>query len=186
VIAVAALFVFALADTTVVLGQLERDLTGDGKPEVLRVVGVGRSVDSLEVTFTIASGASGADTIYRARLAPLTRTVGYDAGRRLLSATEHRDRLAEFGRWFFEPRKFTSPAAFVDELRAMAPGRVVEIPEVIERDRSRSDARSGADIWTELSRAPITVFMFSPGGDTLFAIGWSPMGSRFYRLLECC
>lgn len=36
--------------TTVVLGHVERDLTGDGKPETLCVVGVGPTRESLDVT----------------------------------------------------------------------------------------------------------------------------------------
>src|SRR5688500_11950377 len=38
-------------DTVIVLGMVERDLTGDGQPEVLRLTGVGQSTDSLDVTF---------------------------------------------------------------------------------------------------------------------------------------
>ena len=41
------------ADATIVLGMIERDLTGDGKPELLRVVGVGPTIDNLDVTFTV-------------------------------------------------------------------------------------------------------------------------------------
>jgi hypothetical protein len=61
------------ADTVVVIGTTERDLTGDDRPEILRLVGVGRTVDSLDVTLSIESAGR---TVYRARLAPITRTVG--------------------------------------------------------------------------------------------------------------
>jgi hypothetical protein len=178
-----ASLVFSLADTTVVLGHREHDVTGDGTSEILRVVGTGRSVDSLDVTFFIVSGV---DTVYRARLAPLTRTVGFDRGRHTVSADEHRRRLAEFGGWFFDTGKFVSPAAFVDEVRGMASGRLAEIAAVIERDRPRSDARSGAVIWEEIRQAPVAVFTFSPGGDAVYAIAWSPSAQRFYRIFECC
>ena len=80
------------ADTTVVLGLVERDLTGDGEPETLRVVGVGPTIDNLEATFTIESAGK---TIYRFKLEPLTRTVGFDAGRQVLSAEQHRARLTD-------------------------------------------------------------------------------------------
>ena len=43
----------AVPETTIVLGRVERDLTGDGKPELLRLIGRGRTIDSLDVTLTI-------------------------------------------------------------------------------------------------------------------------------------
>lgn len=54
-------------DTTVVLGLVERDLTGDGEPETLRVVGVGATIDNLDASFTIESAGK---TIYRFKLTP--------------------------------------------------------------------------------------------------------------------
>jgi hypothetical protein len=171
------------ADTTVILGFVERDLTGDGKPETLRVVGVGHTVDSLAVTFSIESSGRA---IYRFSLAPLTRTVGFDAGRRTVSADEHRARLKEFGPWFFAEGKFQSPSAFVDSLRVWARGRVAQIPEVIARDRQPTDSISAILIWQDIQNPGGTIFTFSPGGDAIVAIGWSARAQRFYRLLECC
>ena len=55
---------FLQADPTIVLGLVERDLTGDGKPEVMRLVGVG-PIDNLAVTFTVESAGR---TIYRFEL----------------------------------------------------------------------------------------------------------------------
>lgn len=170
-------------DTTVVLGLVERDLTGDGEPETLRVIGVGRTIDHLEPTFTIESAGR---TIYLFKLAPLTRTVGFDAGRQVISAEQHQVRLKEFGRWFFAEEKFQRPAEFVERLRAMARLLVPEIPDVIARDRQASDARDGSEIWEEILKSPVTILTFSPGGDTIVAIGWSVQAGRFYRLLECC
>lgn len=89
-------------DTTVVLGLVERDLTGDGKPETLRVVGVGPTIDNLEPTFTIESAGK---TIYRFKLERLTRTVGLNAGRQALSAEQHRARLTELRQWFFAQKR---------------------------------------------------------------------------------
>jgi hypothetical protein len=166
-------------DPTVVLGLVERDLTGDGQPETLRVVGVGPTIDNLDATFTIESAGN---PIYRFKLAPLTRTVG----RRVLSAEQHRARLTEFRQWFFADGKFERPAEFVDSLRVMARFRVAEIPDVIDRDRQPSDTRDGGEIWEEILKSPVTIFTFSPGGDVLVAIGWSAQAGRFYRLLECC
>ena len=171
------------ADTPVVLGGVERDLTGDGQPEILRVVGVGPTIDNLDLTFTIESAGR---TIYRSRLAPLTRTAGCDAGRHVVSAEEHRARIEEFGAWFFAEEKFQRPAEFVDSLRVHARGRVAEIPDVIARDREASDIAAGSVIWQEIQNSLVTIFTFSPGGDSIVAIGWNARAGRFYRLLECC
>ena len=145
----AALFVAALlqADPSVVLGLVERDLTGDGKPEVLRLVGVG-PIDNLAVTFTIEAAGK---TIYRFDLAPLTRTVGFDAGRQVISTEAHRARIKEFGPWFFAEEKFQRPDEFVAWLGRAARLRL-EIPEVIARDRQVSDTVDGSVIWQESRR----------------------------------
>ena len=171
------------SDTTIVLGLTERDLTGDGSAETLLVIGVGRTIDDLNADFTIESAGT---TVYRFKLQPLTRTVGFDAGRRVIPAEEHRVRLNEFGRWFFAQEKFQQPAEFVDSLRASAPGRLAEIPDVIARHRQDSDPRSGGAIWDEILKSPTTIFTFSPGGDAIAAIGWSTVAGRFYPILECC
>ena len=44
-----------IADTTVNFAVVERDLTGDGTPEVLSLTGVGKTLDELAVTFVIRS-----------------------------------------------------------------------------------------------------------------------------------
>ncbi len=170
-------------DTTVVLGLVERDLSGDGKPETLRVVGVGPTIDNLDVTFTIESEGK---TIYRFKLTPLTRSEGFDAGLRILSAEQHRARREEFRQWFFAKEKFQRPAEFVDSLRVMSRSGVAEIPDAIARDRQPSETRDGGEIWNEIRNSPVTIFTFSPGGDAIVAIGWSARAGRFYRLLECC
>ena len=63
---------------------------------------------------------------------------------------------------------------------------MVEIPDAIERDRAVSDTFAGNEIWQEIEKASVTIFIFSPGGDGIVAIGWSARAGRFYRLLECC
>ena len=91
--------------------------------------------------------------------------MGLDAGRRVISAEQHRAQLQEFQQWFFADEKFQRPAGFVDGLRRMAPLRVREIPDVIARDRQASDTRSGSEISEEILKSPVTIFTFSPGGD---------------------
>lgn len=170
-------------ETRLVVASIERDLTGDGKPELLRVVGVGPTIENLDLTFTIESEGK---TVYRSKLVPLTRVVGFDAGRRMLSAEEHRIRVREFGEWFFAREKFQRPDQFVDSLRAMSRTAVADIPSAIVHDRSPSERRDGGEIWKEIRDSAVTIFTFSPGGDAVVAIGWSARAGRFYRLLECC
>ena len=202
------------ADTVVVIGLAERDLTGDDQPEILRLVGVGRSVDSLDVTLSIESAGR---TVYRAQLAPMTRTVGFDRSRRKLSRAQHRERLRVFGKWFFAGAKFKRPPEFVKSWREQAPLRLAEIPNVIDRDRktacvvdslvalghsrieserraqsvvlrspSPADSLRAVATWNEIQESGVTLFEFSAGGDHVTTIGWSARDRRFYRLLECC
>jgi hypothetical protein len=182
----ALLMAFTLArqaDTTIVLGHAERDLTGDGKPEILRVVGVGPSIYDLGVTFTIESAGR---TIYRFDLGRMTRTLGYYHKHRVASPQEHRTRLKEFGPLFFHERKFQRPADFISKWRKQAPGRLAETPSVIERDRDPSDTIPGSVIWDEIQNAPVTIFSFSHGLESIEAIAWNARAGRFYRLVSCC
>jgi hypothetical protein len=206
-----ALSVAAQSDTVLNLGVIQRDLTGDGVLEILRLTATGVSVDSLSVTFVIESDA---DTLFQTTLAPLTRSNGYGTGRRELSVSERRGRIDSFAEWFFGDTKFASPEEFVEELRSTARLRVAEIPDVIARDRRRQfvidslmaagqphgqaerrarrlagtarDTAGAAAIWNEIQTAGVTVFTYSPGGDGVYAIAWSARDQRFYRLLECC
>jgi hypothetical protein len=175
--------VVAQPDAGIVLGLVERDLTGDGKPEILRVVAVRTALDNLDMTFTIESAGQ---TIFRFTLDPWSRTVGFDASRRIITAEEQRARLKDFRRGFFADGKFQRPAEFVESLRAMAPGRVAEIPDVIARDHQAGDTRDASEIWEGILNSPVTIFTFSPGKDAVLAIGWNARAGRFYRLLECC
>jgi len=178
-----ASFLSLQLNTTLVLGLVERDLTGDGKPEILRVIATGPTRESLDPIFTIESAGR---TIYRYRLESLTRTVRFDAGRHVISAERYEAQLKEFARWFFAEEKFQRPAEFLDSLRVMARLSVPEIPNVIARDQEVSDPRDASEIWDEILKSRVTVFTFSPGGDRVVAIGWSERAGRFYRLLECC
>jgi hypothetical protein len=171
-------------DTTIMLGQAERDLTGDGKPEVLQLVGTGKTVDSLDVVLSISSNGA---ILYRTRLAPITRRVGFDADRRMRSRPEHRAFLAQFGGWFFHKDKFLPVAEFIAAWRTQAPGRLAEVPENIARDGGfLPDSARAQSIWREIQDAAVTIFEFSAGGDAVTALGWSARTGRFYRLIECC
>ena len=175
---------FALqASTTVVLGHAARDLTGDGKPEILRVVGVGPSIYDLGVTFTIESAGR---TIYRHDMGRMTRTVGFDGGRRVISEAQHRTRIKEYGQSFFIEKHFMRPQEFVEYLRKSARLHIAEIPNVVDGDRQSTDTVPGSVIWEEIQQAPVTIFTFSPGGDQIVAIGWHARTGRFYNLLSCC
>src|SRR5688572_22973575 len=174
----------AQSDTTITIATSRRDLTGDGKQEILRLVGVGRSIDSLSLTFSIES--SGV-VIYKRTLRPLTRRVGFDGDRRVRSSKEQRAFIAELGREFFADVKFSPPPVFMARWRRQAPGRADEILQVIARDGGfASDSLRAAAIWNEVQRAGLTIFEFSSGGDAIVAIAWSAADGRFYRLIECC
>jgi hypothetical protein len=176
--------VAATSDTTLILGVVHRDLTGDGKAEILTLTGVGRTVDSLDVSLTIESGRS---VVYRYSLWPVTRKIGVSRDQGGRSATEHRAWLSWYGRWFFGETKFKSPDAFKRDWGEWARARLEAVAEVIARDGGfGDDTTRGAAIWTEIQRNQVTIFEFSPGGDTIVAIGWSESDRRFYRLVECC
>ena len=182
----AALFLALSAqpDTTVVLGRADRDLTGDGKPEVLQLVGTGKTIDSLEVVFSISSEGA---ILYRTRLAPITRRVGFDADRRMRSRPEQRAFLAQFGGWFFHKDKFLKPSEFTSAWKSQAPGRLADVLENIARDGGFfPDSARAQSIWREIQDTGVTIFEFSAGGDAVTALGWSARTRRFYRLIECC
>ena len=167
-------------DTTVAFGVVKRDLTGDTIPEVLTLTGTGRTIDSLQVTFTIESSGQ----THYSRSWRLTR-ASFDPRRRISDA-EYRTRLREYGGWFFSESKFTSPTGILSWLQASARLHVPLIPQVIARDMTPNDSERAQRTWDEMQKAGITVFRFSPGGDAIKVIGWSATDHRFYDLLECC
>jgi hypothetical protein len=201
------------ADTVFTLGSAQRDLTGDGTPEVLRLVAKGPNLDSLAVTFTIESSGQ---VLFDLQLFPLTRASGVYAGRRGLTPAQHRARLAEFPEWFFGEGKFLKPPDFVRQWQQQGPRHIALIPDVIARDHRRqihldslvatglprpeaerrarvirgpilrNDSILATEVWQEIQRSEITIFEFSPGGDAIYPIAWSTRNRRFYRLAECC
>lgn len=185
-LATLAVFAPARTDTVFVLGTVERDLTGDGRPEVLRLVAAGKSVDSLDITFSIISDKT---ILYTERMVPLTRMWGYDAGRRRSSRSQHRARIAEFPNWFFADSKFLSVEGFIAELRDGGPHHIPLIPGVIDSDRAEgapSDKARAIAVWDAIQRSSVTIFTYSPGGDRVRAIAWSARDQRFYQLWDCC
>lgn len=172
-------------DTTIVLGVRERDLTGDGKPETLRLVGVGRSIDTLQLTFTIESAGQ---VLLSESHGAITRRIGYDADRSVRSAAQQRAFIRDYGGWFFDPRKFMTPDDFMKKLLQNGTGGgeyVREIPERIAESRG-GDTVVAKAIWDDARRRRLTVFEYSPGGDTIEAIVWSDRDGRFVRLISCC
>jgi hypothetical protein len=168
------------ADTTVTFGVVERDLTGDGIPEVLTLSGTGETMDSLEVKFTV--DVSGR-TVY-SRTWPLTR-ASFDPRRRI-SDTELQARLDDYGGWFFAESKFISSTQFVDWLEDSFRLHIPRIPLVIGRGMTPNDSVRGRRAWEGMQAAGVTLFQFSPGGNAIEVIGWSPTEERFFDLLECC
>ena len=153
------------ADTTIALGIVTRDLTGDTTPEVITLTGVGQTIDDLTVSFTIRSSGH---TLYT-KTWHLTR-ARYDGGRRPTDA-EHRASLREYGKWFFDDSKFMSPERFVSELRSSARLHIPLIPEVISHQMTPRDSSRARMIWDQMQTAGITIFEFSPGGDLVMSIG---------------
>ena len=171
----------AARDTTVVLGRVERDLTGDGRPEVLSLIGVGRTIDSLTLTFSIEQPGR---TLYRAAVKiPDRRTFEKEIRESL--RMEYAEWLRDVGVSFFTNAHFKSPTDFVTTMRESLPEHIQEIPFVIAHDGGFPQDSARA-VWSEIQKARLTVFEFSRGGDDATAIVWSPTNHRFYHLLSCC
>lgn len=186
------------SDTILILGSKSVDLTGDGLAETLTLVGTGPSIDSLGVTFQIASPDR---VLYAASLSPITRREGYDGPPRIRTTAQQAEFVDRFGREFFADAKFVEASRFLSDLRRQAPGRVAQIPGVIARHRAAyqnhaigrlerapmaTDTAGARAIWSDILSREEIVFWFSPGGDSVTAIAWSSRDGRFYRLVECC
>jgi hypothetical protein len=172
----------AARDTTITLGAVSRDLTADGRPEALTLIAKGRSIDSLNVTLTITSGGS---VIYSMDMRPMTRR--WYARNWPSSRMTYQAWLKDYAKWFFGAEKFLSPSRFVAHLDSSSKQAVGEIPSTIARDGDfLSDTARGARIWSDIQRAGVVIFEFSPGYDAIVPIGWHQASNRFYRLMECC
>ena len=167
-----------IADTTISFGVVRRDLTGDGIPETLTLMGTGPTLDRLQVTFSVQSSGQ---TIF-SNSWPFTRPV--DGSPKPGSDAALRSRLEEYGPWFFADSKFMSPSAFLTELQRSARLHIDEIPNVINREVG--DSARARILWEHMRASTIIIFEFSRGGDAITAIGWSATDKRFYHLFECC
>lgn len=171
-------------DTTVVLARHAVDLTGDGHDEVIEVIGSGGSIDSLGVQLTIRTGG---DVLYTDTLKSLTRTVGFDAGRRVLSRDDHLKRFAGLQEFYFSADRFSTPRAFLEHLHRSTPRRIELIPHEIEGSLGRRLApRTGERIWSEIMRDMVPVFTYAVGGDGILAVAWSSSERRFVQVWGCC
>jgi hypothetical protein len=162
-----------------------QDVTGDGRPDTLRLIGTvpDFSKDSIVPILTIETNGQ---IVYEQRLDPITRAVGFDGGRRILTGDEYREHIREFATSFLDASQFRPAAAFRARLQSAMPAHVARIGQIIEADRPPSDGRSGEEIWREIEDSDVPVFTYSPGGDALVAIAWSATARRFYKLLSCC
>jgi hypothetical protein len=181
-------FSVASSDTTIVLALHQVDLTGDGEAEILQVIGVGESLDSLELTFSITFSD---ETLYTRRLRPLTRKIGFDAVRGVRTEAEQRELIQEYGSFFFASSKFRTTEGFMQKL--MGSGRagatmIADIPNVIAaQKRKAGDDDSDANrVWEKIKRSGVLTFEYSGGGDSVTAIAWSQLDQRFYELWHCC
>ena len=168
-----------VSDTTISFGVIKRDLTGDGIPETLSLVGTGPTLRSLRVTFTIQS----ADHTLFSDTWPLIRPPD---GRQTTSDAQLRTRIKTYGASFFNASKFRSPTAFLADLQQSARRHIALIPSVIARDLASADTSRARVIWEQMRSSPIVIFEFSSGGDAVTALGWSSSDNRFYHLFECC
>ena len=143
-----------LSDTMVRLGIVERDLTGDNVPEILSLTGRGQTVDSLEVTFTITSSGR---TVFETKWSE-TRAVGFDAGRRVLSAAEHRRRLRQAGPFLLCRREIHVTCGVPDQSSRFCPAAYRSHPRC---NRSRSSPErpiaGAADLGRDAGRGDHTL-----------------------------
>jgi hypothetical protein len=159
-------------DTTVVFAQTERDLTGDGRPEVLKLVGVGPSIYNLEPTLTIADAGR---VIFTDQFMPMTRQIDFDGPVRLRTEAQHREFLREYGGWVFASSQFSSPAEYLRQMRSNIAHDPPARPPLVDRET-----------WAEIVASGAVVFRYSRGGDNAEAIVWVESRKEFVRLLDCC
>jgi hypothetical protein len=176
----------ARPDTVLMVASRSIDLTGDGKPEELQLVGAGPTIAGLELTFTILSGER---LLYAEQIDPFSS----DGPRAVLTAAEYRDRLRRLGEMFFADDEFQSPAEFEASLRRMA----ARIPATIAMDLGRpavpdpgatdaratmSDTTGVGSIWQRMRDRQATVFRYQSGGDEVTYIAWNETDQRFYKV----
>ena len=159
-------------DTVVAFAQVTRDLTGDGRPEVLKLVGRGPSIYELQPTLTIEEDGR---LIFTDDFLPITRRIGFDGATRIRTDAEHRQFLQDFGNWVFESSKFSPPSEFRRQLRSSYAHDPPDFPPLVDRTT-----------WAEIASSNAVVFSYSRGGDNAESIVWVESRKKFVRLVHCC
>ena len=203
-------------DTVLTVGEVHRDLTGDGVPERLALIARGSAGDSVEFHFTVDSSG---ELLYERTW---TLTSFYDDSGRELSREEMVGRVdewvADFRAWFFRDGSFWPVAeasehispphpvvlggppeeeiqwqrlllAKVDSVRAAGvpeADALLHAEKAMPRYRSAYDTVAGRAAWDEMLSAGVTAFGFSIGSENWQAIVWSPTDERFYESGSCC
>jgi hypothetical protein len=190
---------------------LLRDLTGDGVPDTLELVAIGRQPDSLRITFTIKVAGQVVykdtwnsdsyfqyddpiDSIPRTRVDSVVRTELSD----LMRAKEFQplDRAAFAEPW--KPKKSQGDVSDPREGIAFGLRR-----EQYVREHNIQDDSLTVDQYREMIRTPIDVgevraiaqdilehdriaFTYFRGGEANQTIAWSPRRKRFFIIWGCC
>lgn len=184
---------------------IQRDMTGDGIPEVLQLTARGTRIDSLNVRFEIASRDR---VLFEAEW----NTRGhFNWDRRTHSDAEVRLGTEAALESFFESRRFTEIGDFQSPMREPedVPLAVINrqqryasiLDSLVIQGEDSPEARQAAiqgryappyesprskATWQAMLDRRVLVFAFSPGGDSVQTIAWSPLDQRFYELMECC
>lgn len=184
--------------------SVERDLTGDGQPERLRLALSGTEPGDLEVAFTVSSGGRELfsedwnSRLYFVYAEPI-EDIPPDSVRARV-----RDRVSEF----FAAEKFgkvavddmVTPAiatdliarqlAYAEALESLPDDMPEEEAELAAHDRANADSdryrAEASAIWREMLDASLPTFVFFSGGEYTRTIAWSPSAGRFFSIWECC
>lgn len=159
---------FAAQDTTVILAEHSRDMTGDGRVERLVLTAQGRLTDSLKVTLSIAQEGRVlfGDTFV------VDRSRGFDAERGVVTDAGWELRLGYY-RDFFADLRFTTPRELLEE-RSLDPS----LPPAGVPLSPRT--------WRALLESDRPVLKYSPGGDASRSIVWHEPTREFVDMHPCC
>jgi hypothetical protein len=186
----------SMPDTALVLGSREIDMTGDGRPETLVLLGIGPSLDSLDLTFQIIADDR---IVFAAAMRPLTRRIVADGQPRFRTPSEQLDYVAEYGRSFFADSRFVPAPRFLESYNRGTNPPSRRIPDVIARHRvayranplggldlgPAADTTGAGSVLQEILAGGRPVFRISIGYDNTTEIAWSRLDQRFYRLIAC-
>ena len=174
--------------------ERDADVTGDRKPELLRVTARGARADSLAVTLSVRDSAGA--TLYRrtwssnvwlARSDPsvVTPAIADSIVRRRVDEVLGDAAIARAGSAVVDPRAVAWDVAEREWRRSNAIADSLPLPAAgydaiaaTARDTMRVRA-----LVTELRRQPSLGWL---AGDGREAIAWSPTERRFVRVQRCC